>query len=131
MRPAKTHATAFTLVEVLTTIAFMAILLPTVMQGVSLCLRTADNARQRSQAASLCHGKLCELAAYGQQLQHVDLSGDFGEDWPEYRWEAAVGDWDGITLLQLEVSVIWTVSGEERKTTMTTLVYSPTLGTTQ
>ncbi len=126
MRPATTRAAAFTLVEVLTTIAFLAILLPTVMQGVSLCLRSAERARQRSQAAALCHGKLCELAAYGSQLQHVDLAGDFGEDWPEYRWEATVSDWDGITLLQLDVSVIWTGGGEERSTTMTTLIYSPT-----
>ena len=115
----------FTLVEILATIAFASILLPTVMRGISVSLSAADFARHQAQAASLAHGKLSELAAAGG-LQSAVLSGDFGSDWPEYRWEAAVTDWDpAFGLLQLEVTVSWRqAGGSERGVTVTSLAYS-------
>jgi type II secretory pathway pseudopilin PulG len=118
-------APGFTLVEVLATIAFTSILLPTVMRGITVCLSAADFAKHQAQAASLAHGKLSELAAAGG-LQRAVLSGDFGADWPEYRWDAAVTDWDStFGLLQLEVTVSWRQSGgSERGVTLTSLAYS-------
>ena len=130
MRPAPAQprqATAirpegFTLVEILATLTFAAILLPVVMQGISLCLGTAGQAKHEAEAAALAHGKLSEIVATGQYQQAVS-SGDFGTDWPEYRWEARVGDWDGATVRQLDVTVSWRHLGKQRSVTMTTLVY--------
>ena len=123
------RARAFTLIEVLATIAFMSILLPTVMHAITLSLTAADNARQQAAAASLAHGKLSELVSVGQ-LQHAVLSGDFGEDWPGFRWQASLNDWDGINILQLDVTVYWrTTNGGERSTTLTTIAYNYTLPT--
>jgi hypothetical protein len=51
------------------------------------------------------------------------MSGDFGSDWPEYRWTANVSEWDGATLRQLSVTVSWKQAGMERGVTLTTLVY--------
>ena len=119
-------APGFTLVEVLVTIAFSAILLPTIMRAISLTLSASDYARQQAVAASLAHGKLSELVAVGG-VQRAVLSGDFGEDWPGYRWEAGLYPWDGVNLLQLDVTVYWRqASGVERGVTETTLVYNYT-----
>jgi len=109
-------------VEILATLTLVAIVLPSVMQGISLSLATAERARRQVQAASLAHGKLSELVATGQ-LQHAFLSGDFGTDWPDYRWEARLGDWDNPALRQLDVTVSWRQPGGDRGVTMTTLVY--------
>ena len=116
----------FTLVEVLVTIAFSAILLPTVMRAISLTLLTSDYARQQAVAASLAHGKLSELVTVGQ-VQRAVLSGDFGTDWPGFRWEGALYNWDNVNVLQLDVTVYWRqASGAERGVTETTLVYNYT-----
>src|SRR5439155_80161 len=72
-------------VGVLATIVMMAIVRPAAMQGISLCLGAARDARQRSEAAALAEAKLAQLVATGE-WQYGGTSGDFGDAWPEYRW---------------------------------------------
>jgi prepilin-type N-terminal cleavage/methylation domain-containing protein len=48
----------FTLVEILATLTLAAIVLPPVVQGISLSLATSIRARQQAQAASLAQCKL-------------------------------------------------------------------------
>lgn len=119
----------FTFIEVLATLLLLGIVLPAVMSGISLCLTTASVARHQSEAAGLCHSKLTELATQSD-LQHVNLGGDFGTDWPDYRWNAVVTDGDITNLKVVEVSVTWRHLGRERHVTMTTQVYSNTSTTT-
>ena len=102
----------FTFIEILATLAIVAIVLPSVMHGLSLCLATADQARHEAQAASLAKDKLSELVS-ANQLQQAALNGDFGTDWPGYRWEASVSNYDGASLTQLDVSVIWQQAGKD------------------
>jgi prepilin-type N-terminal cleavage/methylation domain-containing protein len=113
----------FTLVEVLATLALLGILLPAITSGFSLCMATADQARRQAQAASLAHGKLCELVASGQ-LDRAVLTGDFGADWPDYRWTATVSNWESDLLSQLDVKVLWRHGSADREVTVTTLVYT-------
>jgi len=116
---------AFTLIEVLAALTLVAIVLPVVVDGVSLSLATAGQARQQTEAASLAQSKLAELVATGQ-LHDSEIAGDFGPDWPEYRWSAWVDEWEDTRLAQLDVSVIWTRRGRERNVTLTTLIYEGT-----
>jgi len=85
---------AFTLVEVLATLALAAIVIPVAMEGISLATATAGEARRMMEAASLAELKLAELRL-DDTLQNGTLDGDFGDDWQEYRWTAEVSDWDG------------------------------------
>ena len=114
---------AFTIIEVLATLTLSAIVLPAVINGLLLCLATAGHARQQAQAASLAQSKLAELIAT-RQLDNAELSGDFGSDWPEYRWSAQLDDWEGSRLVQLDVSVSWTRRDKDRNVTLSTLVYT-------
>jgi len=113
---------AFTLVEVLATLVLAAVILPVAMRGISLALTVAGESRHRMEAASLAQNKLTDLIATGE-WQSADLSGDFGENWPGYRWQAEVLDWDGTALRQISVSVNWTSAGRERDVALTTLAY--------
>jgi prepilin-type N-terminal cleavage/methylation domain-containing protein len=112
----------FTLVEVLATIVLMAIVLPVAMHGVSLCLASAQAARQRTEAAGLAESKLNELLATGD-WQYGLLSGDFGEAWPQYKWSGSAGAWEDASLQELSVRVYWTSRGQEREVVVTTLVF--------
>lgn len=124
---ARKSRSGFTFIEILATLTLLAVVLPAVMSGISLSLSASGLARQQAEAARLAQSKLVEMSASGQ-LQHAELSGDFGLDWPEYRWKANVYDWDGSTLQQLDLTVGWRHRGRDREVTLSTLVYS---GTTQ
>lgn len=114
---------AFTLVEVLVTMSFLAIILPPVMTGISLSLSTGSLAKQQAEASSLAYSKMTELLA-AAQWQQTSFSGDFQPDQPDYRWTAQVSDWDGTATRQLDVTVTWRHHGRDRNVTLSTLVYT-------
>jgi general secretion pathway protein I len=97
------------------------IVLPIAMQGISLCLSVASNARRSVEAASLAESKLADLLTTNQ-WQMGSLSGDFGEDWPDYTWVAEPIQRD-VDLYELTLRVKWQARNEEREVALTTLVY--------
>jgi prepilin-type N-terminal cleavage/methylation domain-containing protein len=85
---------AFTLIEVLATIALLGIVLPVAMQGVSIATGIASTARHRSEASALAESKMNELIITQQWANGGTLSGDCGPDFPEYTWQAQVIPWN-------------------------------------
>jgi len=114
---------AFTLVEVLASLALVAIILPVAMKGISTAIQAAALARQRAQAASLAATTMAELITTGD-LEEASAQGEF-EDYPNYHWTADIADWEGTAVRQLTVRVIWTAHGRERSVTLDTLVFTP------
>jgi len=116
----------FTLIEVLATLMLLAIVFPVLMQGITLASGAGDAARRRTEATGLAQSKLAEIVANGQ-WQQGNLSGDFGSDWPAYRWEATVQPWaldnTNESLQQIDLRVIWTARGRENAVSFTTLAY--------
>jgi prepilin-type N-terminal cleavage/methylation domain-containing protein len=119
----------FTLIEVLVTILFMAIVLPPVMQGIALSNRVGHSAQRRTEAATLGQSKLAEIAqniTTGQQ-QSGNSTGDFGSDFPSYHWESTVQDWPqdstSAGIQQIDLKIIWTEGGHEESLTLTTIAY--------
>jgi len=113
-----------TLVEVLATIVMTGIVLPAAMQGISMCTAATVAARHRSEAAALGEAKLTELIATGD-WQYGATGGDFGEDWPDYHWTSASGNWPSDTsLTQLELHVTWTSRQQDYDVVLTTLMYN-------
>lgn len=111
----------FTLIEVLAAMALIAVILPLAMQGISLATSLGGHASQRSEAAMLAKLKLDELTSTAD-WRSAALSGDFGVDWPDYRWAAALTDFDGTAVRCLEVQVFWSGRRGEQSLVMTTLV---------
>jgi prepilin-type N-terminal cleavage/methylation domain-containing protein len=86
----------FTLIEVLAALMLVAIVLPVAMRGVTVATAAASAARHRNEAAALAQSKMDELLATMQALQqqsNSSMSGDFGEDWPDYQWSAELVTW--------------------------------------
>lgn len=112
---------AFTLVELLACLAVVAIVLPVAMGAISVATRTSGLARQQLEAANLAQSKLNELVVTSA-WQGSELAGDFGADWPDYRWSAQVAEYDASTLQQLTLRVTWTTRGKDQSVALTTLV---------
>lgn len=107
----------FTLPEVLATLVLVGLVLPVVMQGISLALRAAEDASKRGEAASLAETKLQELAVAGDSIR--EMSGDFGPDSPGFTWtreEAAVED----SMIETTVRVEWLTRGQPRSLALAT-----------
>jgi prepilin-type N-terminal cleavage/methylation domain-containing protein len=122
----------FTLMEVMATLLVLGIVLPVAMRAVSTCTNVASNAKRRAEAGGLAESKLAELIATGT-WQNGKLEGDFGLDWPDYRWRAdnqtwsptqAVDNGAGNVITELDVHVTWIGRTGEQTLTLGTLVYA-------
>ncbi len=79
----------FTLLEVMVSIAIIAIALMAVLGSQSQGSSLANESKFNTTAAFLAQSRMAEL----EVLSLNDLgsgSGDFGDDFPEYRWEVSV-----------------------------------------
>ncbi len=116
------HAGGFTFIELLATVVFLGVIMPVAMRSISLCTRLGGQARKQIEAVSLARTKLTEVTNSGDWSTGAK-SGDFGEEWPGYRWTAAVSNWTDSLVSQLDVTVTWQAQGRERSVTLSTLVY--------
>jgi len=128
--PNRSLGRAFTLIEVLATIMLMAIVLPVVMEGITLSSRAASTARRRTEAAGLAEGKLSEIISTNLWQPGSNISGDFGPDWPDYRWQAAAEPWamdtTGANIQQITLTVTWVARGRPDSLALSSLAYERT-----
>ena len=81
----------FTLLEVMVAMAIIAIALTAVLGSQSQSLSLASEAKFNTTAALLAQSKMAEIEAEKPEDLTSD-SGDFGEDYPGYRWDKSVDD---------------------------------------
>jgi Tfp pilus assembly protein PilV len=131
-------ARGFTLIEAIATLVFIGIVMPVVLQTITLSLAMGSHTARQAEAVLLAQAKLSELIATGAwQDQSSQLSGDFGtaaevrrgsttvvDTAVNYRWEAVARDWLDASLKELSVRVSWQSRAFERDVILTTLVYS-------
>lgn len=81
----------FTLLEVMVSVAIIGIALVTLIGSQSQSISIATISRFETTASLLARQKMTELALAGfDDLQSAE--GDFGEDFPEFRWQVEVRD---------------------------------------
>ena len=118
----RTSNRGFTLLEILATFVLIVIIIPVAMKGLGMIMRLTDQSVQKVEACSLAEGKLTELVVT-QDYLNSSMNGDFGEEWPKYRWEAQVVDWSGVSVKEITVFVYWQEKMLEEAVTLSTLVY--------
>ena len=103
----------FTLLEVMIAVALIAIALTTLLGSQSQSVFFANSAKFETMAALLAQSKMSEITIQAANSLSSD-SGDFGEDYPGYTWEATVSDvsiegLDAISdyLKQIDLAVTW------------------------
>src|SRR5437870_176003 len=99
---------AFTFAEVLASLAFLAILLPVAIGALTAANRTGVVAERIALATQLGENKLGEWML-GDAWTTAESRGDFGADWPGYRWELNRGSWDVDTMTELNLAVYFQV----------------------
>ena len=107
------HNKGFTLLEIMIAVAILAVALVTLLGSQSQSVFFANSARFETMAALLAQSKMSEITIQAADSLSSD-SGDFGEDYPGYAWEATVSDvsiegLDAISdyLKQIDLAVTW------------------------
>jgi prepilin-type N-terminal cleavage/methylation domain-containing protein len=115
----------FTLVEILATFVLIAIILPAVMEGISLSMKLGAKSKRQIEAAALAETKLAEFVLSGD-YDSGNQSGEFDDDESGYKWSLEVEDWkEEDSMQQLLMTVDWTDSaGTDHSVSLSTLVYT-------
>jgi type II secretory pathway pseudopilin PulG len=111
----------FTFAELLAAMLFLSILVPVVVEGLTLANRAAVRAERSQVALQLAEKRLQELLLE-EQWRSAGTRGEFGEPWRSYRWEFERGQWSQDDMTQLTVRVLYSVQGREHGVELTTLV---------
>ena len=111
----------FTFVEILAAMLFLGILMPVVIGALQVSNRAAVVSERSGVAGQLAENKLGELLL-GDAWTSAGASGDFGTDWPGYRWELTKADWENGAMTELQLAVVFQVQGSERDVRLSTLV---------
>ncbi len=127
----------FTFVEVLAALTFLAILVPTLLGALSVSNRASVMAERSAIAGQLAENKLNELMV-DNTWASAESRGDFGNDYPGYRWELKSGQWDIGTagsnslngMTELTLDAFFTVQGKEHSVRLTTLATQQTSSST-
>jgi general secretion pathway protein I len=85
------QTSGFTLLEVMIATAIIAIALVAALGSQSQSVSLANEAKFATTVAFLAQKKMAELEVTDLE-DVVSDTGDFGEDFPGYRWESEVGD---------------------------------------
>ena len=110
----------FTLVEVLATLLFVAIILPIAMKGISVAATLASDTIHKRQAAMLAEYKMNELLLATSITS--GSRGDFGNEHSGYRWESELVHISG-GLRQLKVKVAYEHRFRDIEVSLVTLIY--------
>ena len=145
MRRKSSTAAGFTLVEILASLLFLAIAVPAIVGALGVASRASEVAERSSLAGNLAENKLNEFLVGNAWQSAAQPAGDFGTDYPNYRWQMTTQTWAGNTtntgttsssatgsntLTELAVEVFYPVQGSEHSVRLTTLVARLTSSTT-
>lgn len=111
----------FTLVELLAAMAFMAILLPVVMQALGIANRAGQVAQRKAIAARIADRVLNEYVANGQQSRGLQR-GTVEEGPYQFKWNIAIENWREDTMRLVTADVTYAVQGKKYSVEMSTLV---------
>ena len=120
-RSRRSRRSAFTIVEMLAAMTFLGILLPVLFSALLTASRTGTVAERTTNAMQLGENQLNELTL-GGAWSSAESRGDFGTDWPGYRWELTKADWQTGAMTELVIHVFFPVQGGEHEVQMSTLV---------
>ncbi|MGQ9523389.1 MAG: type IV pilus modification PilV family protein [Armatimonadota bacterium] len=119
----------FTLLEMLVAMVLLTVGITGTMGALSGILQGARLADDYTTASLLAQSRLTELEQVDGLVEGT-AEGDFGEDYPGWRWEQEVIQAESEGLLQVTVTVIWQRGAEERTYTVTTYRLQPPEETT-
>jgi prepilin-type N-terminal cleavage/methylation domain-containing protein len=111
----------FTLAEILAALMLMAIIIPVAMEGMSVASRIGVLGQRKAAAMRVAERVLNELIIEGQ-TQQTSASGTTAEGETNYPWTMRSQTWSEDAMLEMTVTVTFTVQGNEYDVSTSTLI---------
>lgn len=111
---------AFTLVEVLAALLFMAIVIPVALHGISVASRAGTLGQRKATAVRIAERVLNEIVITGQTSQSSS-SGSITEGGTAYPWSMQSTNWSEDAMTQITVRVTFSVQGSNYEVSASTL----------
>ena len=125
---------AFTFVEILAALLFLAMVVPAIVGALSVATRASEMAERSALAGELAQNKMSEFVTDNAWQAPPFTNGDFQGMYPGYKWELTTESWTGdpvnTGVTALHVDVHYTVQGNDHTVRLSTLVYVPSTTTT-
>jgi len=120
-------APRFTFAEVLVAMVLMAVVLPVAVRGLLIANRAGSVAAKKAMAGRLADRFLAEAVLTQSWANGDTQAGDFGTDYPGYRWESAHVPWSDYEpqMQVVTVNVFYTHQGQEYSVSLSTLATEP------
>ena len=120
---------AFTLAEVLAALAFLAILIPVVVECLNIASRAGEVAERKGQAARVAENVINESIVTTNWAQSSQ-SGTVEDGTQQYKWTLETEPWNQDPMRLLTVDVKYSVQGKDYSVQLSTLVDETTLSST-
>lgn len=118
------RAKGFTLVEVVVATVVLSLGLIGALTAFSMASRAAAASRNDTIISLLAQQKLAEVQLEDRNaLAPGATSGDFGEDYPDYRWQLTVEEPDELNVVAVHLVIFAPQSGRERETRFSTTIF--------
>ena len=111
----------FTLLEIMITIAIVGIALVAIMRALAMSVDVCNKSRNISISTLLAKGKMAEIESRGFP-DAEEISGDFGEEYPGFKWERSISKIGMEGLRKVVVRVLWQEGESEENVELVTLV---------
>jgi type II secretion system protein I len=121
MRRIDAKRAGFTLVELLAAMAFMAIVIPVIMQALAIANRAGQVAQRKATAARVADRMLSEYVANGTQNRGFQR-GTVEEGAYQFQWNIAVENWREDNMRLITATVTYPVQGKDYSVETSTLV---------
>ncbi len=117
----------YVLMETMVALVVVSVGLAGVMRAIRMSLTAGHQAASSSIACQLAEQKLTELRVQPPAMAGTH-DGDFGPDYPGYRWRTTVRAVDRETFHSALVEVFWTQQGRQQSLTLGSLIQLQTPG---
>ena len=111
----------FTLLEIMITIAIVGIALVGIIRALAMSVDVCNKSRNISIATLLAKGKMAETESRGFP-DVEEITGDFGEEYPGFKWERSISEIGIEGLRKVTVRVLWQEGESEEIVEMLTLI---------
>ncbi len=116
----------FTLIEIIVSLAILALALPPLMRAFSQATNWRSNSENETTAANLLRYKMSEIDMAGYPEETVEDEDEFGEE-SRFRWASKIQDTDTEGLRMVTVTISWEERGLERSMSASTYIADKTM----
>jgi general secretion pathway protein I len=106
-RSRRSRQRGFTLMEMIIATVLLAIAIVGALSAISSSTRATEAGERVQTAAILAQRKLTELEIQASNLTSGEQQGDFGAEYPEYRWQATMDTTEFDKLLRVTLIISW------------------------